>query len=197
MATLLYEMQIYFILCRESVDMQTVAIEPDANEPSDRVLLAEFTDRKSTKAFADLMKRHAGLVLSTCQRGLGCGSESEDAAQAVFILMWQHAKKLSRHSSVAGWLHTTACNVCRNSRRTSGLRLKHEREAAKMSTKSFDSSAAVWLELREILDGEIELLPAKLRTPLVLFHLEGRGLKEIADELNVSVSTVGTWMVVV
>jgi len=51
--------------------------------------------------------------------------------------------------------------------------------------------------LREILDGEIELLPAKLRTPLVLFHLEGRGLKEIADELNVSVSTVGTWMVVV
>ncbi len=62
--------------------MQTVASESVANEPSDWVLLAEFTNRNSTRAFADLMNKHAGLVLSTCQRMLGCGLDSEDAAQA-------------------------------------------------------------------------------------------------------------------
>ncbi len=192
--TLFYDMQKFPFPCREVVAMKTVTNEPVSNEPTDTVYLADFIDCKSPEAFAELMRRHAGFVLATCQRRLGCGSEAEDAAQAVFILLWQQAMKLSRHSSVPGWLHVTACNVCRNSQRARAARLKHEQKAVKMSHQPADSSAAAWLEMREILDEEIERLPAKLRIPLILYHLESRGLKDVAAELNVSVSTVGTWL---
>jgi RNA polymerase sigma factor (sigma-70 family) len=174
--------------------MQMLSNEPVSYSPSDRVLLAEFVDGRSTDAFAELMRRHAGMVLGVCERRLGSGSESEDAAQAVFILMWQQARKLSQHCSIAGWLHTTTCNVCRNSQRARALRTKHEHEAAKIAKQSSESSESDWLAIREVLDKEIDNLPAKLRVPLILFHLEGRGLSEVADELNTTVSTVGTWL---
>ena len=101
-------MQKFPFPCREVVAMKTVTNEPVSNEPTDTVYLADFIDCKSPEAFAELMRRHAGFVLATCQRRLGCGSEAEDAAQAVFILLWQQAMKLSRHSSVPGWLHAIA-----------------------------------------------------------------------------------------
>ena len=174
--------------------MQILSNEPVSHATSDRVLLAEFVDGRSTDAFAELLRRHAGMVLGICERRLGSGSESEDAAQAVFILMWQQARKLSQHCSIAGWLHTTTCNVCRNIQRARAVRTKHEQEAAKIAKHSSESSESEWLAICEVLDKEIDNLPTRLRVPLILFHLEGRGLNEVAAELNTTVSTVGTWL---
>lgn len=56
------------------------------------------------------------------------------------------------------------------------------------------SDSPLWFEVREVLDEEINQLPNKLRVPLILFHLEGRLLSDVAAELKVGVSTVGTWL---
>ncbi len=174
--------------------MDTLYSETSNQARTDRMLLDEFVVSRSTEAFAELMRRHGGMVLSVCERQLGRGSESEDAAQSVFIQMWQKAKELTKHGSIVGWLHVTAVNVCCNHQRSRAARLKHERLAASVNNRSLGPTETDWLAVREILDHEISSLPAKLRVPLILFHLEGRRLNEVAAELNTTVSTVGTWL---
>jgi DNA-directed RNA polymerase specialized sigma24 family protein len=47
------------------------------------------------------------------------------------------------------------------------------------------------LNPKEFLDGELKALPEKYRLPIIMFHLEGRSLDEIARTLSSKPSTIG------
>jgi RNA polymerase sigma factor (sigma-70 family) len=156
---------------------------------------AKSADSLTQEAFAAVVQRHSGMVLGVCRRMLA-SADAEDAAQAVFVLFWQKALRMREESQIAAWLHRTAQHVCRNARRSRASRVKYEQQAATESPAlSSDSADQVhWREMRAILDEEINRLPEKLRIPFVLFHCENRSLKEVADLLGSTVSTVGTWL---
>lgn len=162
---------------------------------SDAQLLAAFVESGSPDAFAALVQRHSPLVLGVCRRMLS-EADSDDAAQAVFVLFWRKAKQLREDSVFAGWLHRTAHHVCRNAIRSRMSRSRHEQNAAERKSKMSNSSpdAASWNEIKEVIDEEVNRLPDKLRMPFVLFHLEQRSLAEVAASVGSSVSTVGTWL---
>lgn len=145
--------------------------------------------------FEGVVAQHSPMVLGVCGRMLG-GSEVEDAAQAVFILLWQKFDRVTASSNVAGWLHRTAHHVCRNALRSRSIRSKHERQAAAemVNMSRVLSEKQEWEEIREILDQEIDRLPEKWRIPFVLFHLESRSLADVASAVGASVPTVGTWL---
>ena len=82
--------------------------------PKDGQLLTEVIAIGYQEKFAELVRRHGTMVLAVCQRMLGNHADAEDAAQVVFLLLWQQAPALRRRSSVAGWLHHTARNISRN-----------------------------------------------------------------------------------
>src|SRR5689334_19923636 len=86
-----------------------------------------------SREFERLVAEHSPMVLGVCRRILG-GREVEDAAQAVFILLWQKFRQAAARSKVSGWLHRTAHHVCRNALRSRSIRFKHERKAASEMT---------------------------------------------------------------
>ncbi len=94
---------------------QLEAIE--VNCPHDGQLLARVAAGGDDVCFAEVVERHAALVLAACRRQLGDGGDAEDAAQAVFLVLWKKARSLRNQRSVAAWLHRVVRNVCRNARR--------------------------------------------------------------------------------
>jgi RNA polymerase sigma factor (sigma-70 family) len=166
-------------------------LEPD--QRSDGDLLAAVLSRAAQDCFAELVRRHGPMVLGVCRRQLGDRHDAEDAAQAVFLVLWQKAGGLRRRPSLAGWLHQVAGNICRNARRARNVRRKHEREAAaRLKKASGQHHHEEWERIKDLLDGELDALPEKYRTPLVLFHLESRSLEETAALLRLKTSTLTT-----
>jgi hypothetical protein len=54
---------------------------------SDGELLAAFAGRGEQEAFAELVRRHGGMVLGVCRSVVGESAAAEDAAQAVFLTL--------------------------------------------------------------------------------------------------------------
>ncbi|MCI0640393.1 MAG: hypothetical protein L0Y70_15080, partial [Gemmataceae bacterium] len=57
-----------------------------------------------------------------------------------------------------------------------------------LATEDFDPVA--WAEVRQMLDGELDRLPAKLRAPFILCHLEGLTNEEAARQLGCPKRTI-------
>ena len=160
------------------------------DDVSDGQLLAEVACSGSNACFELLVRRHGPMVRGVCQRLLRDVHEADDAAQAVFLVLWKKAGKLRRHSCLAGWLHQVTRNVCLHATRARAIRDRHEGEAAQMA-EQFPSQHELCDEIEEALDAELDGLVEKYRLPIILFHLEGRTLKEIATLLDTKVSTIG------
>lgn len=158
-------------------------------------LIAEVAanDEGAAAAFEELARRHGPMVLDVCRRHLGDVQSAEDAAQATFFVLWRKAPSLRKRVCIAGWLHHVARNVCRNAARSRRARKTHEREAARMKQTS-RAPQDRWAEIKDVLDEEIGRLPEKYRLPLILFHLEGRSIGDVAVLLGSKESTVATWL---
>ncbi len=165
---------------------------------TDRVLLDEFLhpQRQHTEqsewAFRQLVEWHSPMVLGVCRRQLNDPADAEDATQAVFLVLWKKAGRLTGES-IGGWLHRTALLVCQNSIRARRIRRTQEERAAAMNSPTA-SEEVDWAAVREVLDSEIDRLPEKYRVPLILFHMQDRSRGEIAQFMAVNAATVGTWL---
>ena len=127
---------------------------------SDGELLHSFLASDDQHAFAQLVKRHAGLVFGVCRRVLDHEQDAEDAFQATFLALARRASTIRKHQSVASWLYGVARNMAKDARQAANRRRKYEEHAP--SPRSADSPALemAWREAQRILDEEIELLPA-------------------------------------
>jgi RNA polymerase sigma factor (sigma-70 family) len=167
---------------------------------TDGKLLAEFFDRKSQAAFQALVDRHGHMVLGVCRRVTGCPHDAEDAAQAAFTALARRAGELRTRRSVAGWLHRAAWHTSLRTRRASSANARRERQGV----ESDGNDAVVgapggpheWqpellaAEARLELDRALGLLRDKYREALVLHHLEGMTVAQVAELLACPPGTV-------
>ena len=151
---------------------------------SDAELLALFACQSDEEAFAVLVDRHGPMVLGVCRRALGLSADSEDAFQATFLELARSAKRVG--TCVPGWLYRVAVRTSRKA-----LRRRSHVEAFVESADPNDPFATVeWREVRRLLDEELDRLPAKWRSPLVLCYLEGLTRDEAASRLGLSLRTL-------
>jgi RNA polymerase sigma factor (sigma-70 family) len=150
---------------------------------SDSQLLDLFANRHAEAAFAALVRRHGPMVLSVCRRVLRHSQDAEDACQATFLVLAKKAHQLQRPSLLANWLYGVAYRTALHARQRAAVRSAHEREAASMSDLESNPDQNA-LELRRLLDEELNRLPEKYRAPLVLCNLEGKTNEEAARLLG-------------
>jgi RND family efflux transporter MFP subunit len=156
---------------------------------TDKQLLERFTQQRDENAFAALVQRHGPMVLGVCGRLLRDPNDAEDAFQATFLVLVRKAASLSRPHLLANWLHGVARRTALEAKVRSARR--HARERGLMDVVTPDSTAAaLWADLRPVLDEEVSHLPARYRMPFVLCYLEGRTNEEAARIIGCPKGTV-------
>ncbi len=161
---------------------------------NDGELLNEFISSGKEASFEELVRRHGGMVLAVCRSTIGNEHDAEDAAQAVFLTLAGKAKTLCRRQSIGGWLHHVARYVSLRARESEGLRKIRQEEAKSMiesiSHRNSLQNAPEKEELKQLIDTELDALPEKYRLPIILHHLEGRTIEEVARHLGLNAGTV-------
>ncbi len=150
----------------------------------DEELLAQFTMSRDETAFAAIVRRHGGLVLDVCRSVLRNQADAEDAFQTTFLALAAKAVTVRTPSALAGWLHGTACQVARKAMRARGRRRAHEAGAPiRADILPTDPS---WTEIREAIHDEVNRLPERYRSAVILFYLAGRTQDEVGRALGLS-----------
>src|SRR4051812_17198433 len=90
-------------------DGASPSAQPAAEQPVDDVeLLRRYAETKSQEAFAELVRRHLGLVYHAALRQVGGDvHRAQDVAQTVFADLARKADAVARRSVPVGWLYTS------------------------------------------------------------------------------------------
>ena len=156
----------------------------------DAELLRRYAKARDERAFAELVRRHLGLVYHAALRQ--CGGDAhraEDVAQAVFTDLARKAEKLASRPVLAGWLYTSTRYAAAQAVRGEARRQAREQEAHVMNEILSDNSAeavAEWEKLRPQIDDALHALGERDREAVLLRFFEGRAFAEVGAKLSLS-----------
>jgi RNA polymerase sigma factor (sigma-70 family) len=156
---------------------------------SDRELLERFLDANDESAFTALVERHGPMVLGVCRRALRNHHDAEDACQATFLVLARQVASVRKKTSLSSWLHGVACRTASNLRREQRRRRRREQDVEPPAPRDASDDVS-WQEVQVILDEELEHLPERYRSPLVLCYLDGKTRDEAAQQLGIRVGTL-------
>jgi RNA polymerase sigma factor (sigma-70 family) len=168
--------------------MKLAGVSPGGSA-TDRELVERFVSDRSEAAFADLMARHGPMVLAVCRRYLRDPHAADDAFQATFIVLARKASAVQWRQSIGGWLFEVATRVARKAAVQGAKRAAREggnADSAPEPAAPLPPPPSDLTGLQTALDDELRNLPEKLRTPVVLCHLEGLSQDEVARHLGIS-----------
>jgi RNA polymerase sigma factor (sigma-70 family) len=158
---------------------------------TDEDLLERFASgggQSAGVAFAALVSRHGPMVLRTCRAALRNEHDAEDAFQASFLILARRGGTLWIHKSVGPWLHRVALRVATRARAVTARRIRRERNAAESRKESCESREPE--DINRVLHAEIERLPERFRSPVILCDLEGLTHEEAASRVGCPVGTI-------
>ncbi len=162
----------------------------------DTELLACFLrhDAIAEAAFAALVHRYAPMVFRVCRDVTGDPHDAEDAAQATFLILAQKARFIRRREALANWLFGTARRVAIQARRDSGRRRRHEKKYAEtIAGERYSDATGHERETETVaLYEELDRLPQRYRTPIVMCDLEALTHEQAAVAIGCPARTLET-----
>jgi RNA polymerase sigma factor (sigma-70 family) len=165
---------------------------------TDAELLKQYVSG-SQPAFAEIVRRHAGMVHANCLRILRDAHSADDATQAAFLVLVRKARRLPASTVLSDWLFLTSRYTALDLRRKLARQRDREREAGMAAQRTTSGGEGKdpgtgWAEVGPVLDTAMASLPRAQRRALVLCYLEGKSQQEAAAELGCGRSTVATWV---
>ena len=158
---------------------------------TDGQLLERFISRDgdgAELAFASLVERNGPMVLRVCRNILRDAHLAEDAFQATFLILALKAESIRGQQSLTSWLYSVAYNVAATARSSAARRRAHELKAAQTTPLTFSEDARD--DLAPVIHEELERIPERFRTVLVLCYLEGLTQHQVAQQLGWPLGTV-------
>ncbi|MFL6208139.1 MAG: RNA polymerase sigma factor [Pyrinomonadaceae bacterium] len=149
-------------------------------------------------AFGEIVRRWERRIFVLAYGILGREEDARDAAQETFIAAFRNLSGFRGDAKVSSWLHRIAVNQCISRQRRAKVRGETSLEGAaedngaQFATSAAESPARI-VEGQERTDAvrrAVAALPTELREVLVMKEFEELTFQEIADTLNVPLSTV-------
>jgi RNA polymerase sigma factor (sigma-70 family) len=158
---------------------------------SDGQLLGRVASGRAEEAgiaFEALVSRHGPAVLATCRRRLDDPNNAEDAFQATFLVLLRRAGSIRVGDSVGPWLLGVARRVAARAR-VQEARRRSQLVSLVEHAAGPDRDPGL-VELRTVLDEELQRLPARHRDAAMLCLRDGLTYEEAAGRLGCPVGTV-------
>ncbi|HXS68319.1 MAG TPA: sigma-70 family RNA polymerase sigma factor [Candidatus Polarisedimenticolia bacterium] len=149
---------------------------------NDTELLQAFRKERSEEAFAELVRRYAGLVYSAAKRRVANAAMAEDIMQIVFIRFAKTPPDIQTHGELAGWLHRTTLNVAIDTWRSETRRRNREQQAAVMETNTNSD----WEEISPRLDQAVNQLGEEDRQAILLRFFAQKTMRDVGAAMGVS-----------
>lgn len=152
------------------------------------------------EAFSFLVQRYQRQIYSLTYRLTNDPEDAQDLAQEVFIHIYKVLGKYDQDRKFFSWMYKVASNVCYNSLR----KAKSEQAVSLDLDKVVEFAPLVnnngtqpdeYYERREtqvLVQQAVSELPEKYRLPLVLRYLEDLSYREIAEYMDLPVTTIET-----
>jgi RNA polymerase sigma factor (sigma-70 family) len=157
---------------------------------TDGQLLARFVAAHDEASFAALVRRHGPMVLGVCRRLLRNFHDAEDAFQATFLVLARKATSVLRREALVCWLHAVAYRTALRAAAVNARRRAVERQVEEMPHPQIAPTEAQ--DWRPLLDRELNGLPRKYQTAIVLCDLEGRSRREAARQIGIPEGTLSS-----
>jgi RNA polymerase sigma-70 factor (ECF subfamily) len=164
----------------------------------DDAQLVKASQQGNQDAFAFLVQRHQRRVFTMVWRMLQDDEEASEITQNAFLAAWQGLPAFRGEARFATWLYRIVYNCALKQlewrKRERSMQAAMEAEQI-LEGANREKRAEDILELRDrqaIVREQIEKLPAKYRSVLILRHLQERTYEEMADILTMPIGTIKT-----
>jgi RNA polymerase sigma-70 factor (ECF subfamily) len=164
---------------------------------SDEELVAAFQAGERV-AFDELLVRWDGRVRGAIYRVVGDSEDVRDLSQEVFLKVYRALPGFKQEARFSSWLYQIALNACRD-------RLRRRRRHPQTSLDELEEGApalasrspgpldmVVVGDLRRVVASAVAALPDEQREVIVLKEYQGLTFVEVAETLELPVSTVKT-----
>jgi RNA polymerase sigma-70 factor, ECF subfamily len=150
------------------------------------------------EAFGEIVRRWERRIFALTYGMLGREEDARDATQETFLAAFRNLRGFRGEAKVSSWLHRIAVNQCISRQRRSKVRSEaalddeQEKHAGSFVT-SVSYSPARMVEGRQetfAVRRAINSLPVELRQIVVMKEFEELTFREIADALDLPLSTV-------
>jgi RNA polymerase sigma factor (sigma-70 family) len=159
----------------------------------DGELLARYRTHRDPDAFGSLVRRHGPMVFGVCNRVLRDPHAADDAFQATFLVLARKADRIRPPDRLSPWLYGVAYRTAMKARgRTLRRQQVEQRYAAEVANRTQASASEDVADLLPIIDEQLNSLPEKYRTPLVLCGVQGLNKAEAAERLGLPEGTVSS-----
>jgi RNA polymerase sigma-70 factor, ECF subfamily len=135
-------------------------------------------------AFESIVRARMDAVYRLTSAILGDEADARDAAQETFVAVWRQLRRLREPDKFDAWLQRVAVNASRMMIRSRSRRRIREIPSSSVVALG-ERAAASPRDDAAILDAALATLPVEQRAILVLHHLEGRSLAELAAILEI------------
>ncbi len=152
----------------------------------------------SVEAFEDLYRAHQAGIYTFIRSQVREAELAADLAQQTFVRAWESLPKLREVGAFRGWLHRIALNLIRDEAKSGRARLEvaasalEDYDLAEMAGSDEDTlvRTVVASELKQQVQAALRALPDEQRQAVVMHHLEGMPVVEIAQAMGVRPGTV-------
>lgn len=156
--------------------------EVDQNLKTDMQLIEEV--RQGQRAsYSELVKRHQRGLLRLSMRFMKDMDVAQDVVQDAFIKAYEKLNLFEGRSSFKSWIYQIAVNTARNKLRENRYDFSNI-DDVHLSVSATAESGLVHRAVSEIIQSEVDRLPFKQKTALVLRVYEDMSFAEIAEVME-------------
>jgi RNA polymerase sigma-70 factor (ECF subfamily) len=143
--------------------------------------------------YEQLVERyHVGLIIH-CDRLVDDRDDAEDIAQEAFIKAYQKLASFdAAQARFSTWLYRIATNLCID-------HLRRNKHRVNVNDVEALAGATMPTHLQDELKAEVQaavlgLMPPEYRKAIEGYYWHGKSYQQLAEELNVPINTVRTWL---